>query len=346
MRTSTLPKADVFSPIRISDCAALLTICATCTGPAGEACACPSELPFAVASGGGEAEADLSGAPGSETGASEEIGVAGLPVWEGAAGAGAGATAAATAMKVGSLCCDESDEFPPGFPDCESLLVKVLGDGEAGVVLPTGSPGTAAGFVAVVALSVEGGAIGSDTEGAIRGRLTVVCGAGSGGTGKSAGIVGVTDSANVRTGAFAANGRARAAVGGRTTWFGFAEWAEFSGADGSASGRCGSEDGAIADVGDVAGFVRKLIWGGGAAGAICGSGMFESMAPEHASGLAVDTLREATKPDEGAEPGELPEGLGELLSAVGAVGIDACGINRGRVASSAEQIVPCGRLKL
>src|SRR5882724_203702 len=39
VRTSTLPNADVLNPIRISECAARLSICAACTGPVFEAAA-------------------------------------------------------------------------------------------------------------------------------------------------------------------------------------------------------------------------------------------------------------------------------------------------------------------
>jgi len=107
VRTSTLPNAEVFIPIRISEFSARLTICAICTGPGaaaaevGGACA-----PFAEGSGTGFGR--VSGFAGESGGtAAWTPKAAVIPVEAGAAGAPAPACRAltgtlATALKSAS----------------------------------------------------------------------------------------------------------------------------------------------------------------------------------------------------------------------------------------------------
>src|SRR5260370_36279041 len=94
VRTSTLPNAEVFKPTRISDCVALLTIWAICTGPMLSAAG--DSLTFAI-----------KGADSADVGRLLEACLGNDP--EGAAWLGASCLPASTEGATIGDCCD---------PDC------------------------------------------------------------------------------------------------------------------------------------------------------------------------------------------------------------------------------------
>jgi hypothetical protein len=133
VRTSTLPKAAVFIPMRISDCAAWLTICAICTGPvlgrtgrSADPGICESEsAPDGWAEPGVFAGRGVpSAVPAVVAGGIADCiaGSAGeAPTLEPDAGGRATVGAITVDVAAGAvvLCGEASGGLSPGLPDCE-----------------------------------------------------------------------------------------------------------------------------------------------------------------------------------------------------------------------------------
>jgi hypothetical protein len=139
VRTSTLPNAEVFIPIRISACPTRLAICATCTGPgklcgcaAGTACAGLGPPAVGAASGfGGASPAGCTPACATTAAATEFAGAGGIAAAP--AGAAPDAVAEVCATTAAALPADVSPLRLADMPEAASAVLPgtgALGCGE------------------------------------------------------------------------------------------------------------------------------------------------------------------------------------------------------------------------
>jgi hypothetical protein len=111
VRTSTLPKADVFNPIRISDCEALSTICAICTGPGltfAAACIAGFGVVSPLGAAGESLSADFAEAGSAVCSAVARIAGSVREMIEGEEETAGRLMSATVAAARASLCCEES----------------------------------------------------------------------------------------------------------------------------------------------------------------------------------------------------------------------------------------------